>query len=118
MNCDRHPEREGVASCIICGRILCEECRLKLGGKNYCERCADKLFRERVESGEEKRKGMGLGVKILISILIILGILAVLSYLIYSVYLAPYYGSPENVLGILMNDPERIIRFLGTRISI
>jgi hypothetical protein len=106
-----------VASCIICGRILCEECRLKLGGKNYCERCADKLFRERVEVGEEKRKGMGLGVKILIAILIILAILSVLSYLIYSVYLAPYYGSPENVLRILMNDPERIIRFLGTRIS-
>ncbi|BAZ99137.1 B-box zinc finger protein [Methanothermobacter sp. EMTCatA1] len=115
MNCDKHPEREGVASCIICGRILCEECRLKLAGKNYCQSCADKLFQER-SLETVKAKGMGLGAKILIALLIILGVLALVSYLIYTVYLAPYYGSAENVMRILMNDPERIIRFLSTNI--
>ncbi|REE28256.1 hypothetical protein C7452_0257 [Methanothermobacter defluvii] len=117
MNCDKHPEREGVASCIICGRILCEECRLKLAGRNYCQSCADKLFQERYgETVETESNGMGLGVKILMALLVILAVLALVSYMIYTVYLAPYYGSAENVIRILMNDPERIIRFLSGNI--
>ena len=43
MNCENHPDREGVAACVSCGKVICGECRLKLAGKNYCQECADEL---------------------------------------------------------------------------
>lgn len=116
MNCDKHPEREGIASCIICGRIMCEECRLRLGGKNYCQSCADRIFRERSVEGPVDG-GMGALKKILIVFILIIAVLACLFYILYLVYLAPYYGSLQNVISILMEDPQRIIRFLSWRIG-
>ncbi|HEX3014250.1 MAG TPA: hypothetical protein VHO92_08265 [Methanobacterium sp.] len=45
MRCSEHTEKEAVAVCVSCGRGLCEDCRLQLAGKNYCQECADKLVR-------------------------------------------------------------------------
>lgn len=120
MNCDVHPDREGVAACVVCGKILCEDCRLRLAGKNYCQECADLLVEEKSTPEPDftvperpERRGGGLLRRILISAIIVIAILLAAFYIIYVLYLAPYYGDIQNVLEILTNDPERILRFLA-----
>lgn len=44
MKCRNHPERDAVAVCISCHTPVCAECRNHIKGKNYCEKCVDKLF--------------------------------------------------------------------------
>lgn len=36
--CARHPARPAVASCIVCGEPVCEECARAVDGKYYCSR--------------------------------------------------------------------------------
>ena len=43
MKCAYHPEREAVGACVDCGRLICAECKTVLGGKIYCNSCADKM---------------------------------------------------------------------------
>jgi hypothetical protein len=47
VKCDQHHEKEAVAVCVSCGTGVCEDCRLLLAGKNYCQHCADNLAKER-----------------------------------------------------------------------
>lgn len=56
MNCENHPDKEGVAACVSCGKVLCEDCRLKLAGKNYCQECADALVAGKTENSETPEK--------------------------------------------------------------
>jgi hypothetical protein len=44
MQCAYHPDREPVGACVICGRLICIECKAVIGGKIYCSPCADKTF--------------------------------------------------------------------------
>lgn len=39
MNCAYHPDREVRALCSSCGRPVCEECLVELGGQPYCKVC-------------------------------------------------------------------------------
>ena len=41
--CAYHPEREVVGACVDCGRLVCAECKVELGGKIYCNSCVDKI---------------------------------------------------------------------------
>ena len=50
-NCAYHPDREAVGSCVGCGNLICAECKTVLGGKIYCNPCADKQFSGRLEAG-------------------------------------------------------------------
>ena len=50
-NCAYHPDREAVGACVNCGRLTCHECKTVLGGKIYCNPCADKMFAGRTETG-------------------------------------------------------------------
>ncbi len=43
MKCAYHPDREVVGACVSCGRLICADCKVVLGGKFYCNPCADKL---------------------------------------------------------------------------
>jgi hypothetical protein len=43
VNCYYHPDKEPVGSCVNCGRLICAECKVLLGGKIYCNPCADAL---------------------------------------------------------------------------
>lgn len=43
-NCAYHPERDAVGACVSCGKLICEECKVVLAGKIYCNPCGDKLF--------------------------------------------------------------------------
>lgn len=55
MNCENHPDKEGVAACVSCGKVICEDCRLKLAGKNYCQECADELVTGKSENREPEQ---------------------------------------------------------------
>ncbi len=49
MPCYYHPEREPIASCTECGRLVCSECSTVEGDKTFCSRCYDRgpsTFRE------------------------------------------------------------------------
>ncbi len=126
MNCDNHPDKEGIAACISCGKILCHDCRLKLAGKNYCQECADDLVSkarkdeiyakptpqetsyERARSRPVERSSNRFLLFCLI-FLIVVFFIALGLYLAYLIYLAPIYGDLGNVIDILLNEPDRII---------
>jgi hypothetical protein len=40
MQCHVHPEVEAVGACVACGRGVCTECAVTVGGKTYCRDCA------------------------------------------------------------------------------
>lgn len=50
MKCDKHSEKEAIAVCVNCGKGVCEDCRLNLGGKNYCQECADTIMSEKTSA--------------------------------------------------------------------
>ena len=43
MNCYYHPDREPGGACVSCGHLICDECKVTLGGRIYCNPCADSL---------------------------------------------------------------------------
>ena len=43
MECYYHPERESTDVCAICGKSVCKECGLEIGGKVYCKDCLEKI---------------------------------------------------------------------------
>ena len=63
MKCAYHPEREAVGACVNCGKLVCDECKVVLTGKNYCNPCADKIIlgeaEIRVSAPEERQVTVG-----------------------------------------------------------
>ncbi len=144
MKCENHPDKEGVAACVSCGKILCADCRLKLVGKNYCQECADDLvtlYSDKKEvASDSKPIKAGYGkvkpqsspamdnsyekarpvkkdssnrfLLFCLIFLVVLFFIALGLYIIYLLYLAPFYGDLSNVINILLTDPQRIINFL------
>ena len=55
MKCDEHNEKDAIAACVNCGKGVCNDCRLLLAGKNYCQECADKLATEKQYSTQNHR---------------------------------------------------------------
>ena len=43
-DCFYHPGRDATGACVNCGKMVCLECRTLLGGKMYCQPCADEVF--------------------------------------------------------------------------
>lgn len=43
-DCFYHPGRDAAGACVNCGKMICLECRTLLGGKIYCQPCADEIF--------------------------------------------------------------------------
>jgi hypothetical protein len=37
--CHRHPERHGIARCMACQAVICQECATRFAGINYCVAC-------------------------------------------------------------------------------
>ena len=58
VKCDNHPEASAVGRCINCGKAVCIECKVVLGGDTYCTVCADKLFirRDRIPELEPRAR--------------------------------------------------------------
>ncbi len=44
MKCYYHPDRDPIGMCIDCGKFVCAECKVLLGGKIYCNPCTEKLI--------------------------------------------------------------------------
>ncbi len=40
MKCFFHPDREAIATCVECGKPVCNDCRNKIYGRNFCDQCA------------------------------------------------------------------------------
>lgn len=51
MNCYTHTDREAIGVCVSCGKPVCGECKVELGGKFYCNPCADRIFTSNIEAG-------------------------------------------------------------------
>jgi len=62
MKCAYHPIVDAVGACVNCGRLICAECKVMLGGKFYCNPCADKMFSGKAETATtivENTSGQG-----------------------------------------------------------
>ena len=46
--CAKHHRSEAVARCVTCGEHLCDDCRLRIGVRNYCDPC--RMQRQQVVS--------------------------------------------------------------------
>jgi hypothetical protein len=42
VSCLRHPQRRGVARCMACQVVVCQECATRFEGINYCVACLAK----------------------------------------------------------------------------
>jgi hypothetical protein len=38
-NCANHPSKEGVGVCKSCGKVICEDCTIRVGGVITCTNC-------------------------------------------------------------------------------
>ena len=48
MACYNHPDREAVATCSVCGRPICSDCYVEIGGNPYCKNCLNALINSNV----------------------------------------------------------------------
>lgn len=39
MKCHCHPEAEAVATCVDCGKAICQACAVNVAGKLLCQQC-------------------------------------------------------------------------------
>ena len=39
MKCQNHPDKEATVGCVGCGNLFCDDCIVKVKGKNYCKSC-------------------------------------------------------------------------------
>ena len=46
LKCYKHPERDAVGVCVVCGRGICEECAVEVAGKLYCKEDVRKIITE------------------------------------------------------------------------
>ena len=44
MECHNHPDREAVANCSLCGKAVCAECSMEIGGNIYCKDCINEII--------------------------------------------------------------------------
>ena len=43
MNCLKHENREAIAMCVKCHKLICEECAVKINNKYYCKECISEM---------------------------------------------------------------------------
>ena len=54
MECHNHPDREAVANCAFCGKAVCPECSMEIGGNIYCKDCINEIITK--SFGEKEAK--------------------------------------------------------------
>ena len=50
MNCHYHPDRESTNKCSICGKPICAECGMEVGGNILCKDCVNDLIMDSLSS--------------------------------------------------------------------
>ena len=54
MKCINHPKKEAAGGCINCGNLLCADCLIKVGNKNYCKNCVKEILGDKTRETEKK----------------------------------------------------------------
>ena len=54
MECHNHPDREAVANCAFCGKAVCPECSMEIGGNIYCKDCINEIITKSFGDKEAK----------------------------------------------------------------
>lgn len=44
MNCSNHTDREPIAMCVSCNKLICRECAVKINNKYYCKDCVSEMY--------------------------------------------------------------------------
>lgn len=44
MNCSNHIDREPIAMCVRCNKLICKECAVKINNKYYCKDCVSEMY--------------------------------------------------------------------------
>jgi len=44
VTCAYHKKIDAAGACVSCGKLVCEECKVTLKGKFYCNPCVEELF--------------------------------------------------------------------------
>ncbi len=47
VTCAYHKKVDAVGACVNCGKLVCDECKVTIKGKIYCNPCVEELFAER-----------------------------------------------------------------------
>lgn len=47
VTCAYHKRVDAVGACVNCGKLVCDECKVTLKGKIYCNPCVEELFAEK-----------------------------------------------------------------------
>lgn len=55
MKCAYHPDREPVGACVNCGKLVCDECKVVLKDRIYCNQCVEEVF---YRPTKEKKKSL------------------------------------------------------------
>ena len=55
MNCLKHENREAIAMCVKCHKIICEECEVKINNKYYCKECISEMYSNKENEIYNKR---------------------------------------------------------------
>lgn len=50
VTCAYHKKVDAAGACVSCGKLVCEECKVTLKGKIYCNPCVEELFSEKAEA--------------------------------------------------------------------
>ncbi|KZX11035.1 B-box zinc finger protein [Methanobrevibacter curvatus] len=58
MKCENHQDKEGTDICSVCGKILCDDCKISIGKTVYCENCASSLINAGTTTAQNKNKSI------------------------------------------------------------
>jgi len=52
VTCAYHEKAEAVGACVNCGKLVCNECKVTLKGKIYCNPCMEEMYAEKTLKAE------------------------------------------------------------------
>lgn len=56
MNCSNHIDREPIAMCVRCNKLICKECTVKINNKYYCKECVSEMYSDNNNSENNMNK--------------------------------------------------------------
>lgn len=56
MACYNHPDKEAIATCNVCGKPICSDCYVEIGGNAYCKNCINALLTAKVSEDAKNQE--------------------------------------------------------------
>lgn len=97
--CANHEKEAASASCHQCQKPLCKQCVMVTPAGTFCSSSCSMLHREMKGMGDRKKKGSGMGAKLVLTILCVVIVGAAAAH-----FLAP--GTQWDVIGKFMKKGE------------